>query len=443
MRLNATTTKPTSAQLELLDSFISNEGIYFEIIRDYVGMDLGTKVLYLERSITQDCRSLLRSLNKLFQPGAEGSVKKENIELIRAFKVINDLCFNNDVKYGGFGLRKTLQHYFSSLAPVNPEAFQEVIKETINKRIQQLSEGCEKLVSEQRSARETAEMDIPGHSGWRETLDVPAAQLPSQAQVILEGLVVHGIFQQSAQTIAAIIRTLNGALTTEQYQSLSDEVKQLIARRTDEARILIQRCGATFEQIQSLNAMGMTLLLNCLNEIMWYIHEGVTIGDLLAINNSFELSYMLRWKSLVEILVHKVNIPLMELLAMEYPVRQTLMLRTDEILLLINGQHITLSGLLALNQEALANLFGYVQETQFLTLEKLATLSDLLALEEPMRLVIRRNVLNLVGLLLDEAASFDQLTSLSVDDLNTVLSDKESEKAQNILQTIALPKMSV
>ena len=55
-------------QLALLDGFIGNEGNYFATIRDYGVVDWGTKMLYLERAITQKCLSFLQSLDKLYQP---------------------------------------------------------------------------------------------------------------------------------------------------------------------------------------------------------------------------------------------------------------------------------------------------------------------------------------------------------------------------------------
>lgn len=47
---------PTYAQQEFLNTLIGKEGIYFETVRNDEVFDLGTKILYLERAITQDCK---------------------------------------------------------------------------------------------------------------------------------------------------------------------------------------------------------------------------------------------------------------------------------------------------------------------------------------------------------------------------------------------------
>ena len=94
-----------------LDEFIGEEGIYFEAIRDDESFDDGTKILYLERAISQDCEIFNQNLDKLYNPDLVGDAKTDNIEFIRALKIINDLCFNNEVKYDGYRPRFALKHY--------------------------------------------------------------------------------------------------------------------------------------------------------------------------------------------------------------------------------------------------------------------------------------------------------------------------------------------
>ena len=89
---------PNPTQRELLDSFIAEEGIYFTTIPEDEVFNLGTKILYLERAISQNCQDFLQSLDKLYAPDLDGEAKTANIEFIRALKLINDCCFNNQVK---------------------------------------------------------------------------------------------------------------------------------------------------------------------------------------------------------------------------------------------------------------------------------------------------------------------------------------------------------
>lgn len=88
---------PNSAQRELLDSFIGEEGIYFTTIKDDEIFSLGTRILYLERSISQNCENFLQYLDKLYGPLLDCVAKAANIEFIQALKLINDCCFNNEV----------------------------------------------------------------------------------------------------------------------------------------------------------------------------------------------------------------------------------------------------------------------------------------------------------------------------------------------------------
>ena len=59
-----------------------------------------------------------------------------------------------------------------------------------------------------------------------------------------------------------VIHVLNGALTGEQYQQLSAEVRQVIAGNANATRQLIQEFGATFAHIQALLAQELQELFS-------------------------------------------------------------------------------------------------------------------------------------------------------------------------------------
>ena len=256
---------PNTAQQELLDSFIAEEGIYFETIRDDEAFTLGTKILYLERAISQDCQAFNQSLDKLYQPNLEGEQKEANIEFIRALKFINDLCFNNNVKYDQYGTKAALTHCFSSLGDINVGEFQTSVQEIINARITALNEDHEETVTAQKQARQTEE-DFAKKVGWRTELDLPLAQLAPHVSHFAPVQVVNiGV------DVSAI---LGGALTGEQHQQLSAEVRQVIAGNVDATRRLMQDLGATFEQIQALSAQGLQELFSRSNEVAQLVDEG-------------------------------------------------------------------------------------------------------------------------------------------------------------------------
>ena len=81
------------AQFELMESFFSSTGSSIEIIQEDVDTDIGTKVLYMKRALILIPEDFLKSLNKLYDR------KKDNIETIRALKLINDLYFNVNVLF--------------------------------------------------------------------------------------------------------------------------------------------------------------------------------------------------------------------------------------------------------------------------------------------------------------------------------------------------------
>lgn len=168
------------AQRDVLNSFIGNEGMYFETIRDYDAVDWGTKVLYLERAISQNCQNFLQSLDKLYQPALVGNAKTSHLDFIRALKAMNDLCFNNSVKFGDYGTREALKHYFSGLGTVTPAIameFKTTIQSMVNPKLVAFKAGHPE-VNVERQARMAAEANIVIQTGWRNELDLPASQLP-------------------------------------------------------------------------------------------------------------------------------------------------------------------------------------------------------------------------------------------------------------------------
>jgi hypothetical protein len=169
---------PNQTQIDFLDELIGPDGPYFALIQEDVAFDLGTKILYLERAIHEECRVFLRLLDKLYDGRLVDEARTTNEEFIRALKLINDLCFNNPVKYGDYGTREALTHYFGCLGDVNSDEFKELIQQSIEARIHELREGHLEQVTRERVTRIQAEQDIMGQTGWRVLFDLPVAQLP-------------------------------------------------------------------------------------------------------------------------------------------------------------------------------------------------------------------------------------------------------------------------
>src|SRR3990167_2883866 len=162
-------------------------GIYLDSVKSYNGVDLGTKILYLEKSITQDCQTFLNTLDKLYKPELIGAAKEANLDFIRSLKMINDLCFNNKIKYDIYGVRDALTHFFSSLGPVNPQDFKDEIQKMIHQGIEVLSQDHQEEITAQKQKQEEVEKTIINQSDWRNELDLPTGQRISSSAASSSG----------------------------------------------------------------------------------------------------------------------------------------------------------------------------------------------------------------------------------------------------------------
>ncbi len=169
----ATTGQLANAQLELVDSLIGREGCYFEVIKEFQGVSLGTKVLYLERAITQENDTFLESLDKLYTPGVSEKSSKNYVELIRAYKCIHDLYHNNKVLFGEFGERAAVEHYFHSLGEIDNNALREKINDIKTAHIVELTNASDaKQIEKEKKARVKAEAYIKANTQWRNLLNL-------------------------------------------------------------------------------------------------------------------------------------------------------------------------------------------------------------------------------------------------------------------------------
>jgi Ankyrin repeats (3 copies) len=125
-------------QLEMLEGYLGEKGNYTLTILEAEELDERQKIFYLEKAITEEKISFQDFLKEL----AEGI---DNPELVNCFKVINDLCANNelDYTYGGSFFPTTqkvfaLAHYFKGSGDITPEvyeSFKQVIQKTVKEHI--------------------------------------------------------------------------------------------------------------------------------------------------------------------------------------------------------------------------------------------------------------------------------------------------------------------
>lgn len=146
---------------------------YLTIIINHDDVDHGTKVLYLERAITQNSTKFLRSLDLLYQP-KEHNKKLLNLVIIHALKLINDLYCNALVRP-----KLDALSYYLRLDNVIYEAscYQIPIETIVHAftKNQMYSESAD--IRAQKKMREYNESSSIRNSKWRQLLGLPKMQL--------------------------------------------------------------------------------------------------------------------------------------------------------------------------------------------------------------------------------------------------------------------------
>ncbi len=166
---------PNPTQIEFLESLVSAEGDYYLTIKEYSGLSLGGKVLYLKRALEiQEPENFLVELDKLFQPDARAeTVENANrpmIEFICALQSIHGLCFDNPVPLSG---KSYLEHYFGSYGDIELEDkqhLQAMLKDHMGKRVLELQlSASDEDIQRQQEERLSDEASIVPNSMWRVT----------------------------------------------------------------------------------------------------------------------------------------------------------------------------------------------------------------------------------------------------------------------------------
>lgn len=220
---------PNPAQLELLHSFFGEEGIYSSTIENTDVLDTITKMVLLEKAITEDYQTFLTTIDKLNMTVNQKSPEEE---LIRALKAMNDVCFNNDVMYGEYGTRPALEHYFGSLGAIHANEFQEATRELIGNGINRIigddwSDGHEV----EKQSRCQAINDSPHQNQqWRELFDLPQTNIT--AHILTNNLIPLTINAQDGHADILMVRR-NAVTNIDPFLAA---FARLIS--TDQARIL-------------------------------------------------------------------------------------------------------------------------------------------------------------------------------------------------------------
>ena len=126
----------TVVQQELLNDLIGPEGCFMDNIINSSSFSSGCKIMYLHRAINLNCHQFLNMLDTLYDAS-----KPATLDMIRSLKLINDLCFNHQIKVNSI-LKLALDHCFAQISQeVIPAFFQQAIIEIIGKSIEKLTKS--------------------------------------------------------------------------------------------------------------------------------------------------------------------------------------------------------------------------------------------------------------------------------------------------------------
>ncbi len=255
------------AHKEVLDGFFAEEGIYSEVINEYTGCNLGTKILYLERSISQDCDTFNYYLDMLHNRSLDREQHQSNIEFVRALKVINDLCFNNNVKYGEHGLKRAQEHYLSALGEVVPKDIKTAVELMCIALIIRIINDDDATAQLQKDARIDAELHIAGEPGWRLWLDLPQQQLfPKIPEFMLAGV-------SSSKPHLVMKLVYEKCLSLHELQSLNKELCSDILEYSDEMIRLKKHINLTVSHLLELDPLVRKELLQRYNDVLMLVKE--------------------------------------------------------------------------------------------------------------------------------------------------------------------------
>ncbi|MDX2346872.1 MAG: hypothetical protein QNK11_08395 [Legionella sp.] len=152
------------AQNDLLNELLGDEGSCFQTITDSKLINLGTKLLYLERATTLKPVDFKIYLDKLYQT-------KSHLDLIRDLVRLNDLVFNQPIKVYKHKMCPALEATFEQLGPVDVKAFQLAIRTYITAYQIKLTHDQAKQADIEKVEREQLEAFIEPRTGWQEALD--------------------------------------------------------------------------------------------------------------------------------------------------------------------------------------------------------------------------------------------------------------------------------
>lgn len=206
--------------------------------------NIGVRVSYIEKAITiQDPNAFASFLDSLYRRDA--TLGKDNLNIVRALKTINDVCFNNEVKDRVYGVKRAISLYFGKIASLtNPSivsTIQVTTKITIREKLTQLLGDPQ--IAKQKKDEEANISSSEQNKDWRIRLDLPSAQLV--------GL-----------DLSQIPRELqNYDISETEYRSFAFEIRQMIDHDSSALIAILDMVQWNLSQFAELNLSQITKII--------------------------------------------------------------------------------------------------------------------------------------------------------------------------------------
>jgi hypothetical protein len=174
----------TRSQYHVLKSYFGSEGNFSLTILEDNTIDASTKIIYLQRALKQPLHLFLASLDILYNDEFQGHDQQNHLELIRCLKLINDLKFNHEIRFGIYGNKLARDHFFNMLGELESSAFEKMLTKLIKKLKGQIGlQNNPSLIRKNCQIRLSLEYETPPNIEWRTKLILPTAQqvLPKSA----------------------------------------------------------------------------------------------------------------------------------------------------------------------------------------------------------------------------------------------------------------------
>jgi|GEM_PF-6894823 len=365
---------PIDVPPEILTHYPDFNEVYLQPVLGADGMDLGTKLLYLERAVTQDCYTFLQSLDLLYRP-----INGPRTGSIHALKQLNELSENRDIQ-------DAVTHYIRAVTD------------------EQKSGNLFEL-AEQTLARLELEETLVPYSSWCFDLALPDAQS------------LHWLRYYS-----------------DVLPEFSDCLSIVYAYPKNACKFIQER-GVSLAQLQTLakDKQKLTLLIQYLDAMDWILHLTIfTKNKFFALD--FERLFLLLSDEIATVcMINRAGIGPDIILKLPLPVLALLHDYHEAMTRLSRTRLFEACNVCSLSLPALKLVFRHEHDVLNLAKAIPELAHCLLKLDQKRLTCVLQNADNLIDLHTEEQLNVDDVLALSWEQMDTLLTAPDSDEAHDIL----------